>query len=87
VIVSWFLKKGKNLELKNTQYWVFFKKPHPSLSSRRGRSSSGRLELLVLSDCRVGVDSEILVPLEPLSTSAGVTRKVSLYIVWGGSVH
>jgi len=23
VIVSWFLKKGKNPELKNTQYWVF----------------------------------------------------------------
>ncbi len=23
VVESWFLKKGKNLGLKNTQYWVF----------------------------------------------------------------
>jgi hypothetical protein len=23
MIVSWLIKKGKNLELKNTMYWVF----------------------------------------------------------------
>jgi hypothetical protein len=36
VIVSWLLKKGKNLELKNTQYWVFLKNltPRPLLQER-----------------------------------------------------
>jgi hypothetical protein len=30
VVVSWFLKKGKIVELKNTMHRVFLKKPHPS---------------------------------------------------------